>query len=98
MAMACKILGTPPPMGLALVGKDAVKHAQRKLGNQVIVFFHALAFFCGKQDGGRTRSYYAWWSNATVGVHFLREILSGSGATKTSKCTRRRVTASPFAN
>ena len=31
-------------------------------------------------------------------MHFLREILSGSGATKASRCTRNRVTVSPFAN
>ena len=37
-------------------------------------------------------------SNGTAGVHFLREILSGSGATKTSKCTRKRVTASSLTN
>ena len=37
-------------------------------------------------------------TNQPVAVHVLREILSGSGATKSSRCTRKRVTKSPFGN
>ena len=53
-----------PPMGLASVGNDDVKHASHcvSFDNQVTDFFCALAFFCGSH-GSRGRSRCAAWEN-----------------------------------
>ena len=78
-----------------------------RFGRTLVIFFVRSAWCRYKAHTRRstiTNAALAIFipSNATVGVHFSREILSCSvscsEATQTSKCTRKRVTASPFAN
>lgn len=49
----------PSPLIISLLNCCKTPHPLRKLGNQVNRFFSSLAFFCGKHDSGRVRSYYA---------------------------------------